>query len=431
MHLLQDPLSQFDSLSEPASTFSELLDSSSAQQLEDYANLLAEVCQMPMSLLCFLDPVTKSKVSFVFNLPNRSDPGVFCSAVIEAGQMVELNDARFDPEFSAHAWVQDEPGVRYYCAVPMHAQNGEPLGSLGVMSNRSERLDPRKYTQLTRVARMVVGYLELNRTRMQTTVAKIALDALLEKVPSGVVTCDATGNLELFNQAARAWHGADPRRLPPDEWASSFNLYEEDGHTLLATERIPLRRAFAGEVVENQEMVIKAKNQRSRHVLCSGRRLKGARSQPMGAIVVMHDITELKNAQRDLARVGSHLKAVIDASQEVAIIATDKEGVIQLFNTGAERLLGYREYDMQANTPMKFHLEEEVAQRGRELTAIAGRPIAGFEVLVYAAQQGQAETRTWTYLRADSTHVKVRLSVTAVKDHQLGVVGFLGVALPL
>ncbi len=427
MQLLQDP----QSLSESTSTFSELLDSSSAQQLEDYANLLAEVCQMPMSLLCFLDPVSKNKVSFVFNLPNRADPGVFCSTVIEAGQMVELNDARFDPEFSAHAWVLNEPGVRYYCAVPMYARDGEPLGSLGVMSNRTERLDPRKYTQLTRVARMVVGYLELNRARMQTTAAKIALDALLEKVPSGVVTCDASGNLDLFNQTARAWHGADPRHLPPEEWASSFDLYEEDGHTLLATERIPLRRAFAGEAVENQEMVIKAKNQRPRSVLCSGRRLKNSRSQPMGAIVVMHDITELKKAQKDLGRVGSHLKAVIDASQDVAIIATNKEGVIQLFNTGAERLLGYREHDMQTATPMKFHLEEEVVERGRELTAIAGRPVEGFEIFVYAAQQGSPETRTWTYVRADSTHVKVRLSVSAVRDNELGVVGFLGVALPL
>jgi PAS domain S-box-containing protein len=429
MQLLEDSLT----LSEPTSTstFSEWLDSSSAQQLEDYANLLAEVCQMPMSLLCFLDPVSKNNMSFVFNLSNRAEPGVFCSTVIQAGQMIEIMDARLDPDFSAHPWVQDEPGVRYYCAVPMYGQGGEPLGSLGVLSNRAERLDARKYTQLTRVARMVVGYLELNRTRMQTTTAKIALDALLEKVPSGVVTCDALGNLDLFNQTARLWHGTDPRSLPPEAWASSFDLYEEDGHTLLTTERIPLRRAFAGEVVENQEMVIKAKNQRPRHVLCSGRKLKGVRSQRVGAIVVMHDITELKRAQKDLRRVGSHLKAVIDASQDVAIISTDKAGRIQLFNTGAERLLGYREQDIQTSTPLKFHLEEEVVQRGRELTAMAGRPVEGFDVFVYAASQGEPETRTWTYVRADSSHVKVRLSVSTVKDERLGVVGFLGVAVPI
>lgn len=123
------------------------------------------------------------------------------------------------------------------------------------------------------------------------------------------------------------------------------------------------------------------------------------------------------------------VRAVLDASTEVAIIATDPAGLITVFNTGAERMLGYSAAEMVGRqTPAVFHLEPEVFEHGRALSEELGRPVAGFEAFVARARAGTQETREWTYVRKDGAHLTVALSVTALRNPQGEVTGFLGVA---
>ena len=70
---------------------------------------------------------------------------------------------------------------------------------------------------------------------------------LLEALSEAVIACDAEGNLTLFNEKAKQWHGADAAPVSPDEWASHYQLYRADGVTPLQPEEIPLRRALGGE----------------------------------------------------------------------------------------------------------------------------------------------------------------------------------------
>lgn len=123
------------------------------------------------------------------------------------------------------------------------------------------------------------------------------------------------------------------------------------------------------------------------------------------------------------------LKAVMDAATEVALIATDAQGTIKLFNTGAEQLLGLKAQDViHRMTPEAFHLPEEVTARGLELSQALGRPITGFEVFTALPDRGLAEVRAWTYRRADGQHIPVRLAVTALQDRHGTTFGYLGVA---
>lgn len=135
------------------------------------------------------------------------------------------------------------------------------------------------------------------------------------------------------------------------------------------------------------------------------------------------------------------LEGVLRASTRVSIIATDTQGVIQLFNPGAERMLGYAAHEVVGRlTPAAIHLPEEVEHYGRELSRRLGRSVAGFEVFVALARQGGSEaydTRRWTYVRKDGGHVPVDLSVTAIRGGgsrdggQGEIQGFLGVAVDL
>ena len=132
----------------------------------------------------------------------------------------------------------------------------------------------------------------------------------------------------------------------------------------------------------------------------------------------------------ELAAAQKLLREVLEAATGVSVIAGDAHGLITLFNTGAERMLGYRADEMIGKqTPAILHEESEVIARGEELSREYGRPIQGFDVFVEQARQGGSETREWTYVRKDGSRLTVSLDVTATRDEAGGISGFLGVAM--
>ena len=125
----------------------------------------------------------------------------------------------------------------------------------------------------------------------------------------------------------------------------------------------------------------------------------------------------------------TYLQAVLDSATGVSIIATDTQGIISLFNSGAERLLGYSTEEMIGQrTPAMFHLADEIQTRAAELSEVAGHPLESFEVLVHNARGGDPETRQWTYRHKDGSLRQVNLTVSAMFDESSQINGFLGIA---
>lgn len=125
-------------------------------------------------------------------------------------------------------------------------------------------------------------------------------------------------------------------------------------------------------------------------------------------------------------------QAILD-SANFSIISTDINGVIRLFNNGAHRMLGYSASELFARqTPDLLHDETEMAERAQQLSLELGQPVkAGFEALVARARGGLADEREWTYIRKDGSRLPVMVSVTALRDEQLALTGFLCVAYDL
>ncbi|MBD1864931.1 CHASE domain-containing protein [Trichocoleus desertorum] len=99
------------------------------------------------------------------------------------------------------------------------------------------------------------------------------LQVLLNTIEAGIVACDVAGTLTLFNRAAREWHGLAEQPLPPEQWAQHYSLYHWDGKTRMRKEKIPLFRAWQGELVRNVEMKIEPQQGQTRMVLSSGKPL--------------------------------------------------------------------------------------------------------------------------------------------------------------
>ena len=151
-----------------------------------------------------------------------------------------------------------------------------------------------------------------------------------------------------------------------------------------------------------------------------------------GALVTHQNVTELVSSQIAEANAHRDLENVLDAASQVSIIAADTKGVVTLFNNGAERMLGYSAEEMVGRqTPAVFHLEAEIEQHGEELSEQFGKPIKGFDVFVEMARQGSHEEREWTYVHKDGTQFPVNLIVTANRDHDNNIVGYLGIAIDI
>ena len=121
------------------------------------------------------------------------------------------------------------------------------------------------------------------------------------------------------------------------------------------------------------------------------------------------------------------LQNAILNSANFSIIATDEKGVIQLFNIGAERMLGYAAAEVVNKiTPADIHDPQEVIARAAALSAELGTTITpGFEALAFKASRGIEDKYELTYIRKDGLRFPAIVSVTALRDDQGVIIGYL------
>jgi PAS domain S-box-containing protein len=143
-------------------------------------------------------------------------------------------------------------------------------------------------------------------------------------------------------------------------------------------------------------------------------------------VLAMEDVTERKRAEEALLKAGA-LQSAIFNSANFSSIATDEKGVIQIFNVGAERMLGYTAAEVTDKiTPADISDPQEVITRAKALSAELGTTITpGFEALVFKASRGIEDIYELTYIRQDGSRFPAIVSVTALRDAEGGIIGYL------
>jgi PAS domain S-box-containing protein len=136
--------------------------------------------------------------------------------------------------------------------------------------------------------------------------------------------------------------------------------------------------------------------------------------------------SEPKSSDHALLKADALQNAIFN-SANFSYIATDSEGVIQIFNVGAERMLGYRAGEMVDKvTPAAISDADELIVRATALSQLASAEIRpGFEALVYKARRGIEDIYELTYIRKDGSRFPAIVSVTALQDAQGKVIGYL------
>ncbi len=138
--------------------------------------------------------------------------------------------------------------------------------------------------------------------------------------------------------------------------------------------------------------------------------------------------SNLSADQADLAplKAGALQKAIFN-SANFSSIATDARGVIQIFNVGAEHMLGYAAADvMNKITPAHISDPDELIARAKELSIEFGAAITpGFEALAFKASHGIEDIYELTYIRKDGSRFPAVVSVTALRDAEEAIIGYL------
>ncbi len=154
--------------------------------------------------------------------------------------------------------------------------------------------------------------------------------------------------------------------------------------------------------------------------------LRDDRGGIIGYLLIGTDNTARKQAEEALLKAGA-LQSAIFNSENFSSIATDEKGVIQLFNVGAERMLGYTATEVVDKiTPADISDPLEVIARAKALSHELATPITpGFGALAFKASRGIEDIYELTYIRKDGSRFPAVVSVTALRDDGGGIIGYL------
>lgn len=184
----------------------------------------------------------------------------------------------------------------------------------------------------------IVAFIEIidDRKRAENELenSRRFLEAVLENITDGIVACDADGTLTLFNSATKRMHGIDSKPIPPEEWASEYDLYDADGETQLTSDRIPLFRAYSGETIDGQEIVIAPKGEEPRKVLAYATPMHDKAGKQMGAVASMRDVTRERDAEALWKKAQSRYEAIFNHTFQFCALL-DADGIIEEVNDTA------------------------------------------------------------------------------------------------
>jgi PAS domain S-box-containing protein len=261
-------------------------------------------------------------------------------------------------------------------------------------------------------------------------------NAILTSANFSIIATDEKGIIQLFNVGAERMLGyaaADVmNKITPADISDPHEVIAR-AKVLSAELDTPITPGFEALVFKASrgiediyELTYNRKDGSRFPAVVSVTALRDDQNAIIGYLLIGTDNTARKQAEEALLKAGA-LQSAIFNSANFSSIATDANGVIQIFNVGAERMLGYAAADvMNKITPADISDPEEVIARAKALSAELDTPITpGFEALVFKASRGIEDIYELTYIRKDGSRFPAVVSVTALRDDQNVIIGYL------
>ncbi|MCD2452403.1 PAS domain S-box protein [Methylicorpusculum oleiharenae] len=261
-------------------------------------------------------------------------------------------------------------------------------------------------------------------------------NAIFNSANFSSIATDAKGVIQIFNVGAERMLGyaaADvinkitPAEIsdPQEVIARAESLSNELGTPITPGFEALVFKASRG-IEDIYELTYIRKDGSRLPAMVSVTALRDDRGAIIGYLLIGTDNSARKRAEEALCKAGALQNAIFN-SANFSSIATDAKGVIQIFNVGAERMLGYAAADViNKITPAEISDPQEVIARAESLSNELGTPITpGFEALVFKASRGIEDIYALTYIRKDGSRLPAMVSVTALRDDRGAIIGYL------
>jgi PAS domain S-box-containing protein len=273
--------------------------------------------------------------------------------------------------------------------------------------------------------------------RQETLLAAGALqNAIFNSANFSIIATDAKGVIQLFNVGAERMLGYTAAEVldkitpadisDPEEVIARARTMSLEFDTPIAPGFQALAFKASRGIEDIYELTYFRKDGSRFPAVVSVTALRDAQDAIIGYLLIGTDNTARKQAEEALLKAGA-LQSAIFNSANFSSIATDAKGVIQIFNVGAERMLGYTAAEvMNKITPADISDPEEVIARAKTLSLEFDTPIApGFQALAFKASRGIEDIYELTYFRKDGSRFPAVVSVTALRDAQDSIIGYL------
>ena len=250
---------------------------------------------------------------------------------------------------------------------------------------------------------------------------------IVEQAAEGIAVMDLDGRLTYVNNMWIRMHGFKTSEIKAETSIKLFHSSKQYIEEVVPfIEEVKKRGHKIGEVGHIH------KDRSSFQTHMSVNLLKNAQGKPYALTGFAQDITKMQEAEKALANAHRQLKNVLDYSFQISIISTTPKGIIKVFNSGAEKMLGYRANEVvDKHSPLLIHLESEIAAREKELSKELGYSVKGFDVFSAKLLNGGYEEREWTYVKKNGKHLTVNLITTAVLSEKGEIRGMVGFALDI
>ena len=279
---------------------------------------------------------------------------------------------------------------------------------------------------------------DITEARLQEILlkTKVLQEAIFTSANFSIIATDAKGVIQIFNVGAERMLGyaatdvmnkITPANIsdPQEVIARAQALSTELGTQIEPGFEALVFKASRG-IEDIYELSYIRKDGSRFPAVVSVTALRDDQGVIIGYLLIGTDNTARKQAEEALLKAGA-LQSAIFNSANFSSIATDAKGVIQIFNVGAERMLGYTAVEVVNKiTPADISDPQEVIARAKTLSVELGTPIApGFEALVFKASRGIEDVYELTYIRKDGSRFPAVVSVTALRDAQDVIIGYL------
>ncbi|MHA3789820.1 PAS domain S-box protein [Flavobacterium hauense] len=330
---------------------------------------------------------------------------LFPEDIEKADENRELLVSGLIPNYTMETRFYTKTGALIWCRVNTTMVRGQ---------NMSEDLIITQIEDIT-VSKRLEEIAEENATRFISA---------FEYSPNGMALVGLEGQWMMVNEALSQMLGYTQDELLQITFQDV--THEED----LETDMNLLKMTIGGKI--NTYSIEKRYIHKNGHIvygLLNVSLIRDTERNPLYFISQINNITKRVLTQNELQESLNELESFLKATTRVAIIQTDLDGIITKYNKGAENLLGYKAEELVGKHNVGiFHIEEEVQNKAILLQAKYGRPFSGFDIFTNRPKQGKYEASEWTFVRKDESRFTAHLVITAMRNLEGEITGFLGIA---